>query len=44
MLELFKFIFQDEIHFFGTVILIYVVLEGINEIFKTINRTNKDKE
>lgn len=34
MLEILEFIFQDLIHFIGTLLLIYVVSEGIGGVFR----------
>lgn len=34
MVEVLEFIFQDLLHFFGTVILLSVIFEGLGGMFK----------
>lgn len=38
MLEILKFIFQSEWHFFGTLVLLYISLLGLQGLAKAIRR------
>lgn len=46
MLEILEFVFQDFWHWFGTLLLISAISEGIGGIFRKtiIKQINKDKE